>query len=182
MKKLLFVLLLVLLCASVSEAYVYRQIGAKPVMRLTGASIAIANLAEEKSGLGSVDVTVHPFIVSAPPASSVRPGQDVVLKIKAKKNAANSPMITEEETASNEGVTILVTESNSAGDIQLYATSNVEGNILPSSVIRFDANPDVYAWTVNANANSGMNTQINYVVLIKYKDGTKIVRKTINVR
>lgn len=182
MKKLLLILLVVLLCASIADAYVYRNIGAKPIMRATGASIAIAKLAEEEAGLGSVDVTVHPFIVSSPPASSVRPGQDVVLKIKAKKNAAHSPVITEEETASHDGVTIFVTESNSAGDIQLYATSNVQGNILPSSIIRYDANPDVDAWTVNANANSKMNTQINYVVLIKYKDGTKIVRKTINVR
>lgn len=178
MRKLLILVLAVLLCASVSEAFVYRVIGAGP--QITGA--VSVKLAESDEGLGSTSITVHPYTVSTPEASNVRPSSPIVLKVNVKKDAAHSPPITEEETAGHDGVTIFVTESNSAGDIQLYATSNVEGNIPPSNIIRYDASPDVRAWTVNAYANSGVNTQINYVILVKYKDDTKVLRKTLNVR
>lgn len=183
MKKLLILVLAVLLCTSVSEAFVYRMIGSAPqsgASQMTGA--AYVSFAEADEGLGSTSITVHPYTVSTPEASNLRPSGPIVLKVTAKKDAAHSPPITEEETSGHDGVTILVTESNTAGDIQLYATSNVEGNIQPSNVIRYDANPDVRAWTVNAYANSGVNTQINYVVLVKYKDDTKVLRKTLNIR
>ena len=183
MKKLLILVLAVLLCASVSEAFVYRMIGSAP---LTGAAqvsgAAHISFAEADEGLGSVHFTVHPYTVGTAEASDVRGGSPIVQKIQVKKDAPHSPPITEEETAGHDGVTILVSESNSAGDIQLYATSNVEGNIPPSNVIRYDANPDVRAWTVNAYANSKVNTQINYVILIKYKDDAKLIRKTLNIK
>ncbi len=183
MKKLLLILVAVLLCASVSEAYVYRNIGANPIMRITGASVAIANFAEKEAGLGSVKFSLHPYTVGTPEAQSVRPSTPLVAKLEIKKSTGHSPLITDEETASDDGVTILVTEVGPEGDVQMYATSNVQGNILPSNKFMFNHDPNVQAWTNDKFvANSNINTQINYVILVKYKRDSKVLRYTLNVR
>lgn len=183
MKKLLLILLTVLLCASMADAFVYRNIGSKPIFRATGASIWIANLAEEEAGLGSVKFSLHPYTVGTPEAGSVRPGTPLVAKLEIKKATGHSPIITEEETASQEGVTIFVTEVGPEGDVQMYATGNVQGNVLPSNKFMFDHGENIQAWTNDKfNANSNINTQINYIILVKYKSDAKMLRYTLNVR
>lgn len=180
MKKILLIILATLLCATAAEAYVYRVIGASWNSGVTGA--ATTSLAE-KDGLGSVQFSLHPYTIGTAEARNVKPGTPMVAKIQAKKAGAHSPPITEEETSSTDGITILVTEAGPEGDIQLYATSNVEGNIMPSNKLAYDFNPDVQAWTNDKFvANSNVNTQINYVILVKYKEDTKVLRYTLNVR
>lgn len=180
MKKILLILLITLICATASQAYVYRVIGSSWSSRFTGA--ATTSLAE-KEGLGSVQFSLHPYTVNTPEARNVKPGTPMVAKIQTKKKAAHSPPITEEETSSTDGITILVTEVGPEGDVQLYATNNVQGNVMPSNKFAFDFNPDVQAWTNDKFvANANVNTQITYVVLIKYKEDSKVLTYTLNVR
>ncbi|MCX6708274.1 MAG: hypothetical protein NTW67_01310 [Candidatus Woesearchaeota archaeon] len=184
MKKILLILMAVLICASVADAYVYRTIGSsqKGIMsKITGGA---TSLASEDAGLGRVEFNIHAYTIGTPETASVRPGTPLFGKLVIDKATTGSPPITEEETTGHDGVTILVTEVGPKGDIQLYGTNNVKGNILPSNRFMYDPTPGVEAWTNNAFvANSDVNTVINYVVLVKYKDETRLLQtKTLRVK
>ncbi|VVB81450.1 Uncharacterised protein [uncultured archaeon] len=185
MKKMLLILMAVLLCASLADAYVYRSIGTMPksmMGRLTGASTT--GLASSEAGLGRVEFSLHAYTVGTPETASVRPGTPLFGKLVIAKATGGSPPITEEETSGHDGVTILVTEVGPEGDIRLYGTENLKGNILPSNKFMYDPTPGVEAWTNNAFvANSKVNTVINYVVLVKYKDETRVLEtKALRVK
>ncbi len=145
--------------------------------------VAAPPQAVSDEGLGRVQFSLHPYSIGTPEAGSVRPGTPLVAKVIVAKKATGNPPITEEETAGHDGATILVTEIGPKGDIQMYGTSNVESNILPSNRFYFDPTPGIQAWTNDKFvANSNVNTRIKYVILVKYKGDSRELTYTLNVR
>ena len=156
---------------------------APPVTAPTVAAQQTAPQAASDEGLGRVQFSLHPYSIGTPQAANARPGTPMVAKLIIDKKATGSPPITEEETAGHDGVTILITEIGPKGDIQMYGTNNVESNILPSNRFYFDPTPGTQAWTNDKFvANSGVNTRIKYVILVKYKGDSRELTYTLNVR
>lgn len=142
-----------------------------------------APAAPSDEGLGRVQFSLHPYTIGTPQAASARPGTPMVAKLIIDRKATGNPPITEEETDAHDGVTILVTEIGPMGDIQMYGTSNVESNIIPSNRFTYDPTPGIEAWTNDKFvANSGINTRIKYVILVKYKGDSRELTYTLNVR
>lgn len=173
MKKVLFVLIAVLLCASFAEAYVYRTIGkVNPRGRLSGAFMTSF---AEQGGLGATKLTWHPNTVDTREALSARPFTPGVLKVEVKRKAPTSPPITE-------GVTVLVTAIYPDGTYENFGTSDIEG-IMPSNVLAFDHSPSVQAYTnIYAPAKGNVNTRVQYVAFVKYGDQSRVFGAIVNVR
>lgn len=173
MKKLFFILMAVLLCASFAEAYVYRSIGrVNPRGRMTGSFVT--NLAEE-GGLGATRITWHPNTIDTREAASARPFTAGVLKIEVKKRASGSPPVTE-------GATILVVAIYPDGTYENFGTADIEG-IMPSNVLMFDHSPSVQAYTnTYAVARGDINTRVQYVAFVKYAGQSRAFGTIVNVR
>ncbi len=176
-KKLLFVLIAVLLCASFAEAYVYRSIGkVNPRGRMpVGGVIAPIMYLAEAGGLGATKITWHPNTIDTREAASARPFTPGVLKVVVKRKVSTSPPITE-------GVTVLVTAIYPDGTYENFGTSDVEG-IMPRNVLAFDHSPSVQAYTnTNAEAKGNINTRVQYVAFVKYGDQSRVFGTIVNVR
>ena len=127
--------------------------------------------------------TKNPFRMIKALAKAIRAYKLHYKELIINKKATGNPPITEEETDAHDGVTILVTEIGPMGDIQMYGTSNVESNIIPSNRFMYDPTPGIEAWTNDKFvANSGINTRIKYVILVKFKGDTRELTYTLNVR
>ncbi len=127
------------------------------------------------AGLGASQFTIHPYLVGNRDAASVRPGTPLVGKLLLNKKLPGGPPITGD-------VTIFITVVYPTGDYELFGTDDIP-NILPSNVLRFDHGPDVQAWTNDKFvANADINTQIRYIVFVKYHNDARYLQHTINVR
>ena len=128
-----------------------------------------------QAGLGSTQFTTHPYTVGNREATSMRPGTPIVGKLVLKKDLTNSPPITED-------VTVFITVVYPDGSYELFGTADVP-KILPSNVLQFDHSPDVQAWTNDKFvARAEINTNIDYIVFIKYHKDARYLLHTINVR
>jgi hypothetical protein len=174
MKKLLVLLIAILVCASVSEAYVYRSIGKVNPRGRMPVGAAIMSFAEE-GGLGPTSILWHPNTIDTREATSARPATPGVLEVKVKKKAAGNPPIPE-------GVTILVMAVYPDNTYELFGTSDIEG-INPSSVLAFDYSPSVMAYTnIYAPAKGDVHTRVQYIAFVKYAGQSRTFGTIVNVR
>jgi len=174
MKKILLILLIVLLCASFADAYVYRTISKQPRIPRSPAGAMIASLSEVDGGLGSTSLTIHPYTIGNREATSVRPGIPLVAKLVLRKKTINAPI--------TQDVSALLVVIGPSGIYELYGTSNIPG-IMASNVLGYDPSPDVQAWTNDKLiAGADVNEQLRYVVFIQYGDEARYIGLNLNVR
>ncbi len=158
-----------------------QQVGPPPVPVIQHEAPPMpAVTAQEEVGLGPVEFVIHPYTVGNKPAASVRPGTPLVAEVFVKKNSPGSPPVTEAESASTEGATILITEVGPKGDVQLYGTPNIP-DILASNILRFDPSTKSW-WNDKFVASADINEKIGYVIFIKYKKDVRVLKYNINVR
>jgi hypothetical protein len=174
MRKLFVFLIAILVCASVSEAYVYRSIGKTNSRGRMPVGAAIMSFAEESS-LGPASILWHPNTIDSREATSARPFTPGVLEVKVKKKVFGNLSIPE-------GVTILVMAVYPDNTYELFGTSDIEG-ITPSNVLAFDYSPSVMAYTnVNAPAKGDVHTRVQYIAFVKYAGQSRTFGTIVNVR
>jgi len=175
--KYLLVLCLIFLVACAQQYAPQARAQQAPPQYVPPAPEPVSQGSPEKAvaGLGASQFTIHPYLVGNKDAASVRPGTPLVGKLMLKKALPGSPPITGD-------VTIFITAVYPTGDYELFGTDDIP-NILPSNVLRFDHGPDVQAWTNDKFvANADINTQIRYIVFVKYHNDARYLQHTINVR
>ena len=169
MKNLFLVFVLVLLCASFADAYIYRNIGFGGSLRaITGSVVSDA------SGLGPVQFSLHPYTIDNREAGFAKPGTPLVAVLNLKKRGANSP-----PASDSDNVKILVSVINSAGGYDVFGYG-VDG-IAATNKFEYDAQRKVW-FNDKFLANGNVNTRLSYVIFVEVDGEAKFLPFTLNVK
>ncbi len=172
MKKLLIILLTFLLCVSVANAYVYRNIGsnAHRFRSLTGA----AALQDVTPSLGAVGLEIFAY-GARDVGGSVNPNTPLEYRVQVAQKTAGSPPITNAYRP-----TIFLVVIYNDGSFDLYGTEDVP-NIQGSN--RFTYDPTLGRWVNTKGVSQGnVKGQQRFVGTVSFNGETKLIQKNLNVR